>query len=159
MSSSDEIHPKKLIRWIHPMGSVEVSSCMNQSVVIFDGICNLCSRGVAFIIRRDPRNLFRFAAAQSDAGKKLMEGYGLDPGEVVSLVLVENGKIYMRSSALLRIVRRLTGLWPVLYGLVIIPFFLRDPVYDFVARNRYKWFGKQENCLVPPRDAAGRFII
>ena len=111
-----------------------------------------------FIIKRDPRRIFRFAALQTDAGRDLLRRYGLNPGSMTSLALIENGRIYLRSGAVLRIAGKLKGVWPVLYALIIIPPFLRDPVYDWIARNRYKWFGKKEECFVPSENILSRFI-
>lgn len=131
---------------------------MEHPVIVFDGICNLCSRSVMFIIKRDPRRVFRFAAFQTDAGRELLGRYGLDPGSMTSLALIKNDRVYLRSGAVLRIAGKLMGLWPVLYALIIIPSFLRDPVYDWIARNRYKWFGKKEECFVPSKNILSRFI-
>jgi predicted DCC family thiol-disulfide oxidoreductase YuxK len=128
----------------------------NQPVILFDGVCNLCQSSVQFIIKRDKKAKFKFAALQSEAGQKLLEGHsapGLD-----SVILAENDKIYTHSSAALRIAKELDGLWPMLYVFVIIPRPLRNLLYNWVATNRYRWFGKQESCMMPTPELRSRFL-
>jgi predicted DCC family thiol-disulfide oxidoreductase YuxK len=132
---------------------------IEHPVIVFDGVCNLCSRSVVFVIKRDPGRIFRFAALQTDAGRQLLLRYGLNPQSMTTLALIENGRIYHRSGAVLHITRNLRGIWPILYVLIIIPSFLRDPVYDWIARNRYKWFGKKDECFVPSEQDMNRFIL
>jgi predicted DCC family thiol-disulfide oxidoreductase YuxK len=127
-------------------------------IVIFDGVCNLCSWSVRFIVRRDPEGRFRFAALQSDAGQRLLEEHGLDPGNMETVLLIKQGKMFARSDAALEIARELRGLWKVLAVFRIVPRGLRDWAYSVVARNRYRWFGKQEACLVPSEELRGRFL-
>jgi predicted DCC family thiol-disulfide oxidoreductase YuxK len=128
-----------------------------EAVVLFDGVCNLCNGAVQFIIRRDRGARFRFASLQSDTGRRLLvdrpELYGLD-----SIVLIENGQLYTQSSAALRIARRLDGPWRASGILLIAPRWLRDPVYRWIARNRYRWFGKQQSCMLPTAEMKGRFL-
>jgi predicted DCC family thiol-disulfide oxidoreductase YuxK len=131
---------------------------MDQPVVLFDGVCNLCNSAVQFIIKRDKKNIFRFASLQSPIGQKLLEQYHLPTNELNSFILVENNKVYDRSTGALRVVKRLKGLWPLLYILIIIPKFLRDPVYNWVGRNRYKWFGKKDECMIPTPELKARFL-
>jgi len=123
-------------------------------IVLFDGVCNLCNGAVQFILRRDPRGRFRFAALQSEAARQLLKGDA--PPE--TMVLIESGKTYTKSGAALRIARGLRFPWPVWYGLLIVPRPLRDLVYDWVAHNRYKWFGKRDTCVVPTPQMRGRFL-
>ena len=123
-------------------------------IVLFDGVCNLCNGAVQFIIARDKRQGFRFASLQSAFGQQYQE----QVGEVDSILLVEEGRVYQKSTAALRIARRLKGLWPMLYIFIIIPPFLRDFIYDIIARNRYRWFGKKESCWLPTPDLKARFI-
>jgi predicted DCC family thiol-disulfide oxidoreductase YuxK len=113
---------------------------------------------VDFILERDRKGTFRFAALQSEAGQRLLRGFELPTAEHRSLVLVEGDRVYLRSSAALRIARRLGGLWPALYLFIVVPPFLRDLAYDFVARNRYRWFGKRDTCRVPTPELADRFL-
>jgi predicted DCC family thiol-disulfide oxidoreductase YuxK len=125
---------------------------------LFDGVCNLCSRSVQFILKRDRRNLFRFASLQSPLGQSLLQGTGLPPDHLDSFVLVENNKVYTRSSGALRVCRKLGGAWPLLYVLMIIPRPLRDGIYNWIARRRYKWFGKKESCWLPSPEWKSRFL-
>ncbi len=131
-------------------------SPMSHPVILFDGVCNLCQGAVQFVIRRDRKALFRFASLQSPVAAELL-GREL-VGDPESIILVDGGQVYERSAAALRIARRLDGLWPVLYVLIIIPRPLRDAVYNWIARNRYRWFGRQATCLVPTAENAARFL-
>ncbi len=131
---------------------------MAHYYVLFDGECNLCNGTVQFIIRRDRRNRFRFAALQSEAGKTMLQSHRLPPEALDTVVLISGGRAYTRSDAALGIARRLDGLWPLCYAAVVIPRFLRDRAYDFIARNRYRWFGKREECMVPTPELRSRFL-
>ncbi len=130
----------------------------SNAVVLFDGCCNLCSASVDFIIRNDPRHRFRFAAEQSEAGRAILQRYGLEADSLDTLVLVENGGVHMRSDAILRIARRLKWPWPLAFGLVVVPRPLRDPVYGLVARTRYRTFGRRQACRMPRPEEAAFFI-
>jgi predicted DCC family thiol-disulfide oxidoreductase YuxK len=125
-------------------------------IVLFDGVCSLCNASVQFIIARDPHAVFRFASLQSETGTALREKFGVP--EVDSLVLLEDGRYYTKSSAALRICRRLKGAWKLFYIFWFVPKPLRDYVYDFVAKHRYEWFGKRDHCLMPTPDIRARFI-
>ncbi|WAH36078.1 thiol-disulfide oxidoreductase DCC family protein [Alicyclobacillus dauci] len=129
-------------------------------VILFDGVCNLCNSAVQFIIPRDPKKRFRFAALQSDVGKALVNSVGLRRDSMIldSVMLIKGGKVYVKSSAALHITRGLHGLWPLAYALIIVPRSIRDAVYDYVARNRYRWFGRRDACMVPTADNRDRFI-
>ena len=131
---------------------------MNKPVILFDGVCNLCNASVRFIIRRDRKNNFRFASLQSDFARQLFQQLQFDASGIDSVVLYENGKLYVRSTAALKIARSLSGLWFLLYGLIVVPPFIRDAVYDFIAHNRYKWFGKKDFCAMPEPGMKERFI-
>ena len=131
---------------------------MQKPVILFDGECNLCSRSVQFIIKRDPRARFRFAALQSPAGQRLLEACGADARGADSVVLLEGASCYTRSDAALRIARRLSGAWPLLGTLAVVPRPLRDRVYDAIARNRFRWFGRADACLVPTPALRERFL-
>lgn len=118
-------------------------------VILFDGVCNLCNASVQLVIRHDPKHHFRFASLQSEFGQKVLADYNLPIQEFGSFILLEDGKVYTKSTAALRITKKLNAAWPMLYGFIIVPPFIRNAVYDFVSRNRYKWFGKKEACWVP----------
>lgn len=122
---------------------------VTHPVILFDGVCNLCNASVQFVIRHDPRHHFRFASLQSEYGKKILAEHQLPPDDYGSFLLLEDGRLYKQSTAALRVARKLNAAWPLLYGFVIVPPFIRNAVYNFVARNRYKWFGKKEACWVP----------
>ena len=128
-----------------------------KPVILFDGVCNLCNSSVNFVIDRDPDGIFQFAALQSESASTLMERHGIGHG-LDTIVLLEDDRVYDRSTAALRIARRLNGGWPVLYVAIVIPKFLRDSVYRFIARNRYRWFGRSENCRVPTPALKARFL-
>jgi len=129
------------------------------AVVLFDGVCNLCNGAVNFIIDRDPGSHFRFAALQSEQAAALLAPLGRVPEvEPQSFILVEDGKVYERSSAALRIARRMRGGWKLLYAFMVVPRPLRDAVYRLVARNRYRMFGKAESCRMPTPELRARFL-
>lgn len=129
-----------------------------QAVIFFDGVCNLCNGAIQFIIKRDKQNIFRFAALQSDYAQKILPNYFLTAKQTDSIVLIENGKIYQQSTAALKIAKKLSGFWPLLYIFIIVPKFIRDAVYNYIAKNRYKWFGKQESCWVPTPELREKFF-
>ena len=130
-----------------------------EQIVLFDGVCNLCNTSVNFIIDRDPKARFKFAALQSEKGQELLyQILRANESSFDSIVLISNNSVYIKSSAALRIARHLNGLWPILYSFMIIPKPLRDFVYDFIAKNRYKWFGKSDVCRIPTPDLQSRFI-
>lgn len=130
----------------------------DRPLVLFDGVCNFCDASVRFIIKRDPRRIFRFAALQSRPGQQELKHCGLPESDLSTIVLIEGPKIYTRSTAALRIARRLNGLWPLLYVLLLIPRPIRDALYGLIAKNRYRWFGKKEACSVPTPDIMERFL-
>jgi len=127
-------------------------------VVLYDGVCNLCNDSVKFIIQRDPAAKFSFAPMQEAAGHELLRQHGLEHLDLSTFVLIREGRAYLRSSAWLQIVGDLDGAWPVLTVFRIVPRFIRDAVYDFIGKRRYRWFGKQEMCLVPTADTRKRFL-
>lgn len=129
----------------------------DHPVVLFDGICNYCNSWVNFAIRNDKNARLRFATLQSATGQKLKEEYGVAP-TVDSVILIDNDRAYTYSDAALRIAKYLQ--WPAkaLYALIIVPAFIRQPIYKWIARNRYKWFGKKDACMVPSAEIRGRFL-
>jgi predicted DCC family thiol-disulfide oxidoreductase YuxK len=129
-----------------------------HDIVLFDGVCNLCNGAILFIIKRDKKDRFRFAPLESDIGKKLLDQHGIDPNKIDSIVLISGDTAFAKAGAALRISRHLSGLWPLLYSLIIIPKFIANIVYDFIARNRYKWFGKKESCMIPTPELKSKFL-
>ncbi len=131
----------------------------SNAVVIFDGECNFCAFAVQFILRRDRAQYFQFASRQSPAGIRLLEQVGFSPGSSPnSIVLFENGAISTKSTAALRIAKRLSGFWPVFSVFLLIPAPIRDGVYDIIARNRYRFAGKRQSCMVPTPETRARFL-
>ncbi|MFM9945210.1 MAG: thiol-disulfide oxidoreductase DCC family protein [Bacteroidia bacterium] len=128
----------------------------DNNIVLFDGVCNFCNSSINFIIRNDKKGYFKFAPLQSELAQKLVGDKTKPVPE--SVILIENGKLYDRSSAALRIAKKLDGLWPIFYIFIIIPKPIRDMVYNFIGRNRYKWFGKTETCMIPSPEVKGRFL-
>lgn len=129
-----------------------------SATILFDGVCNLCNGFVTFIIARDPGARFRFAPLTSDAAQALLRQSGVTMPIPDTVVLIEDGRVYFRSDAPLRIARGLTFPWPLAYALVIVPRFIRDRVYDAIAARRYRWFGRREVCMVPTADLRQRFL-
>jgi predicted DCC family thiol-disulfide oxidoreductase YuxK len=127
-------------------------------VILFDGMCNLCSGSVQFVIKHDPKRQFRFASLQSRFGQKILQQFGLPADELNSFILLENGNIYTRSTGALRVTKKLNGLWPLLYAFIIVPIFIRNAVYNYIAHNRYRWFGKKEACWLPTPELRKLFL-
>ena len=130
----------------------------NTHIILFDGVCNLCNGSVQFIIKRDKKHLFRYATLQSEFAKNLLKSRGQHVPEMESVILVTNEGVFYRSDAALRIAQKLNGLWPILGAFRIVPRVIRDAVYNFIGRNRYRWFGKQESCMVPTPDLKALFL-
>ena len=129
-----------------------------KKIILFDGVCNLCNGAITFIIQRDKKDVFRYAALQSDIGRKLAQENNIDLEKVDSIILIDNDKAYLKSTAALGISRHLRGGWPLLSIFLILPAFIRNWVYDFIARNRYKWFGKKEACMIPTPELKSKFL-
>lgn len=129
-----------------------------ESIILFDGVCNLCSHSTNFIIQHDPQHRFKFAPLQSVAGQALLRQYHLPAEKLTSVILIEHGRVYDRSTAVLRMARRLNKLWPLAYCLMVVPPFLRDTIYNWVARHRYQWFGQRDTCMIPTSDVKARFL-
>jgi predicted DCC family thiol-disulfide oxidoreductase YuxK len=130
----------------------------SQGVILFDGVCNFCNTTINFIIDHDPKQRFRFASLQSDAGQQLLRQHHEPTTDFDSVILLKGGKVFHKSDAALEIALDLGGLWPLLYGFKIVPRFVRNAVYDFVARNRYRWFGRLDACRLPTPELRGRFL-
>lgn len=130
----------------------------SEKIILFDGVCNLCNSTVQKVIENDAKNQFKFASLQSEFGQKFLEKNKLSKDEFNSMILVDGEKFYTRSDAALRIGKELKGLYKLSGLLFAFPKFIRNPVYDFVSRNRYKWFGKQESCWLPTPELKEKFI-
>lgn len=130
----------------------------SHPVLLFDGVCNLCNGWVNFIIDRDPHARIRFAPLQSMAAHRLLEKHGLDAGDMDTVVFLDEGNVYERSDAVLRLIRYLKGAVLLLRAGVVIPRIIRDGLYDWIARNRYSWFGKRDRCRLPGPGIRERFL-
>ena len=128
-------------------------------VLIFDGVCELCSSSVNFILRWEKGHEIKFTANQNPPGRALLEQYGENPDEVSTIYFIEQGKIYKQSAAVLRIARRLRFPWFLGYGFIIVPRFIRDLFYKLIARNRYRLFGQKETCRIPTPEEMARFLL
>jgi predicted DCC family thiol-disulfide oxidoreductase YuxK len=131
---------------------------MFPAVVLFDGVCNFCNYWVNFAIKRDPKKKLRFTPLQGNSAKTLLAQHGISVTDMNTVIFIEKGKVYTQSSAALRIAKNLAGGWKLLYGLMIIPKFLRDAAYNIIARNRYRWYGKKDTCMVPTQELKDRFL-
>jgi predicted DCC family thiol-disulfide oxidoreductase YuxK len=130
----------------------------NKAIILFDGICNLCNGAVQFVIRHDQRDQFLFASLQSKEAEKVLEPFSLDPAASNSFILVDDGKVYFRSTGVLRVLKKLSGFWRVFYGFIIVPGFIRDSIYNLIARKRYRWFGKKDQCMIPTPELQSKFL-
>ncbi len=130
----------------------------DKPILLFDGVCNLCNGLVQFIIKRDPKGHFRFSALQSEAGQSLLMEAGLDPAALNTVVMFDSGQFYTHSNVPLQIAWHLGGLWRVFYVFKLMPKWIRDRIYDWIARNRYKWFGQKESCMIPTPELKQRFL-
>ncbi|HET6992595.1 MAG TPA: DCC1-like thiol-disulfide oxidoreductase family protein [Bacteroidia bacterium] len=129
-----------------------------HAIILFDGVCNFCNARINFIIRHDKKDYFRFAALQSDSGKKILADHNILLPDPDTFILIEHNKIYNRTSAALRIAKQLNGLWPVFFAFIIVPPFIRDIVYRVIAKNRYRWWGKRESCMIPTPEVRAKFL-
>lgn len=129
-----------------------------DNLVLFDGVCNLCSALVQFIIRHDRAAKFRFAAIQSEIGNAIFQSHGLDPGELQTFVFIADRKMFIRSDAAIEVASRFGGAWKSLRLFKLVPRVVRDSIYTIVARNRYRWFGRKEVCMVPTPEIKERFL-
>lgn len=131
---------------------------VNKKIVLFDGVCNLCSSSVQFILKKDKKDQFLFGSLQGEAGQQYLKQFNLPADAFNSFMLVESETLYTRSTAALRMLKYLGGGWSLLYGLIIIPKFIRDGVYNLIAKNRYKWFGKKDACWIPTPALKAKFL-
>ena len=138
--------------------TIKANELPTSPIVLFDGVCNLCNTSVDFLIRNDKRGELRFSALQSEVAESLLKNVTKPDRLPDSVMLLENGKLYTRSTAALKIVRHLPGYFKVFYVFIIIPRPVRDLVYDWIARNRYRWYGKKETCRLPSAAERARFL-
>ncbi|MEK3968828.1 MULTISPECIES: thiol-disulfide oxidoreductase DCC family protein [Paenibacillus] len=136
----------------------ELNLMKDKSIVLIDGVCHLCQGVVRFIIPRDPEAKFLFAPLQNEIAAKLMKESGLQPGQLNTVILLENGVYYTESAAVLRIARKLRFPWPAAYVFILVPRSLRNALYRYVAKNRYRWFGRDEQCMLPTPEIKRRFL-
>ncbi|CAH0996206.1 hypothetical protein EMA8858_02337 [Emticicia aquatica] len=126
--------------------------------ILFDGVCNFCNASINFIIDRDKKGVFKFAALQSEIGQEVLNKYGLNKTDFDSIILVKDNIVYQKSDAALEIARNMDGFWKIFYVFKIIPSFLRNPIYDLVAKNRYRIFGRTDSCRMPTPELKARFL-
>ena len=133
---------------------------MNEydKIILYDGVCNLCNGFVNFVISRDPSAKLKFSAIQGEMGKSILENSKEIKRELYSIIYIENGILFDKSTAVLKILRHLEGIWPYLYGLIFIPESIRNVIYGIVAKNRYRWFGKKESCRFTQSGLEDRFL-
>lgn len=127
-------------------------------VILFDGVCNFCNYWVNFAIKRDRKKKLKFTTLQGVTAKQLLPQHNINPTSLSSVIFIDKGKAYTQSSAAIQICKYLNGGWKLFYGLMIIPKFMRDFFYNIIARNRYKWYGKKEECMVPTPELRERFL-
>ena len=128
-------------------------------IVLFDGVCNFCNSAINLVIKNDKKETIRYTPLQSTAGQLLLQQYQLPLSCMKSFIFIDNGKVYTKSTAALQVAKRMKGAWPLLFGFIIIPKFIRDGVYDYIATNRYKWFGAQQQCMVPTEAVRSKFLV
>jgi predicted DCC family thiol-disulfide oxidoreductase YuxK len=128
-----------------------------RRIILFDGVCNFCDSSVKFIIKRDPKGYFKFAPLQGETGRNLLKEFDLTEN-LDSIVYIEDNRFYKKSAAALRICKSLKGAWRLFVILKILPSPIRDYFYDIIAKNRYKWFGKKDSCMIPTPEIRSRFL-
>ena len=131
---------------------------LDKPIILFDGECNLCNASVQFIIQRDSKECFLFSSLQSDAAQAILLQYNLENLDFNTIILLEDGIIYDKSTAILKIIRRLSGFYKLGYIFIAVPKFIRDFVYKIISKNRYKWFGKRDSCMIPTEELKLRFL-
>jgi predicted DCC family thiol-disulfide oxidoreductase YuxK len=135
-----------------------VNIIKNKSIILFDGVCNLCNTSVQFIIKNDPKKQFLFTSLQSDVAKEILLHHTSKKINLSTIILIKNGHIYDKSTAVLLISKELNNFYSLCYFFMIIPKFIRDGIYMVISKNRYKWFGKKEKCMLPSKDNRDRFL-
>ncbi|MCY1485989.1 hypothetical protein D3C87_205190 [compost metagenome] len=131
----------------------------DKKIILFDGVCNLCDSSIQFIIKHDKKDLFRFVALQSEIGMEIIKHIGVDTSKIDSILLYEPGKAYYyKAEAALKIAKELGGIYTVISWFGILPKFLTNSVYDYIAKNRYKWYGKKDACMIPTPELKAKFL-
>ncbi|MEE1899478.1 DCC1-like thiol-disulfide oxidoreductase family protein [Flavobacterium rakeshii] len=132
---------------------------INKKIILFDGVCNLCDSTVQFIIKRDKKDIFRFVALQSELGEQIIKHIGVDRSKTDSIILYEPGvAYYYKAEAAIKIAANLGGLFPLMNIFSVLPKSLSNSVYDYIARNRYKWYGKKDECMIPTPEMKAKFL-
>ncbi|MBP6431922.1 MAG: thiol-disulfide oxidoreductase DCC family protein [Ferruginibacter sp.] len=131
----------------------------NQPTILFDGVCNFCNSAVNFVIKRDKKGVIKFAPLQSNAGLQLLQQYNLPTNDMKSFVFIDGGVAYTQSTAAIKVCKYLNGAWSLCKIFIIVPKFIRDGLYNWVAKNRYKWFGQKETCMIPTPEVKARFLM
>jgi predicted DCC family thiol-disulfide oxidoreductase YuxK len=131
----------------------------NQPTILFDGVCNFCNSAVNFVIKRDKKGVIKFAPLQSNAGQQLLQQYNLPTNDMKSFVFIDEGFAYTQSTAAIKVCKYLSGAWSLCKIFIIVPKFIRDGLYNWVAKNRYKWFGQKETCMIPTPEVKARFLM
>lgn len=139
---------------------IEIESLpKNKKIILFDGVCNLCESSVQFIIKRDPKDLFRFVAIQSELGQKIIKHIGIDTSKTDSIILYVPGQAYYyKAEAALLIAKDLSGVYSLFGYLGFVPNSIKNVVYDYIAKNRYKWYGKKDACMIPTPELKAKFL-
>lgn len=131
----------------------------DKKIILFDGVCNLCDNTVQFIIKKDKKDLFRFVAIQSDLGQDIINYIGVDTSKTDSILLYEPGEAYYyKAEAAIKIAKALGGIYSLMGMFSVLPKSLSNAVYDYVARNRYKWYGRKEECMIPTPEMKAKFL-
>lgn len=128
-----------------------------EQIILFDGVCNFCNGSVNFLIKRDSKGIFKYAPLQSEIGQNIIAKYNI-PETVDSIILLKENNIYIKSNAVIEIIKELKWYWKMLIIVKILPKKFRDLLYDVIANNRYKWFGKMDSCMIPDENVKSRFI-
>lgn len=131
---------------------------LKKSILLFDGVCNLCNSSVQWVIDRDRTKQFQFASLQSDFSKQKLKQFGVTNEDLNTVVLIDGDRVFKRSSAALEVLKKLGGGWQLLYVFKIIPTPIRDVIYNWIAKNRYRWFGKEDSCRIPTPELKNRFL-
>ena len=127
-------------------------------LVLFDGVCNFCNFWIQFALKHDKKGKLKFGSLQGTTAQQILPQYNIDPAVLTSVIFIEDGIAYRESTAALKVCKHLDGGWKLLYLFIVIPAFLRDGIYKWIGRNRYKWFGKQESCMLPSPEQRARFV-
>ena len=127
-------------------------------ILLFDGVCHLCAASVQFVIKRDPKERFRFARLQSEVAQQLLAAHHASDNNLDSVILIHKGRLYRKSSAALHTMLLLNRAWSLMGVFLLVPRFIADPVYDYIGNHRYRWFGKQDSCWLPESDQRWRFL-